>query len=367
MPSDQCPLCSSTATLNRHVFTTYCECTVCGEYAYEEIPNLIPGRTDGINDLFKRKVACVMCERNILNQSNRPMYQKERVRPFIVSDENIPENNDEFHYVSFIELLDQYPKSGLDLFDRTLINLSRILHCRSYTPTDPVYAEHPMISAIFFALGIDKKDSAERLYNIAFEMENLGYIRCTIESKDIKRGFATLLQPPGFTIRAEGWNRLRELQTQTSGSNPQAFVGMWFHKSRNEIFSLGIKPAIEEAHKPESNVIAKRVDYDEHNDKICDHIISEIRRSRYAVIDVTGNNAGAYYEGGFAQGLNIPVIWAVEKTFLNDKENGGLHFDIRQYNAVVYENASDLKERLETRIKATIPLNQVRSGKTSSN
>ena len=138
---------------------------------------------------------------------------------------------------------------------------------------------------------------------------------------------------------------------------------MWFDKSRDDAFLRGIKPAIEEAHKPEVNVIAKRVDYDEHNNKICDHIVSEIRRSRYAVIDVTdnnGGNGGAYYEGGFAQGLGIPVIWAVEKAFF---ANNSLHFDVRQYNAVVYESISDLKKRLEMRIKATIPLNQVLQGK----
>ena len=349
----------SLALQAKQAFTTYCYCDICGNFAYEEIPDLVPNKNDGLNDLFKRKVACVMCEQKIFTQSNTPMNSGSRITTFIVPDAKIPEHTERHNLVSFIDLLERYPKNGLELFDRALLNLSRVLN--PYTPTEPVRVHNPMIPALFFALGLDEKDSAECLYNIVAEMENIGYIKCTIDRENIKRGFSTLLKPLGFTIRAEGWNRLRELQTQASGSNPQAFVGMSFEQSRNDAFSLGIKPAIEEAHKPEASVTAKRVDYDEHNDKICDHIVSEIRRSRYAVIDVTGNNAGAYYEGGFAQGLGIPVIWAVEKAFFDAK---GLHFDVRQYNAVVYQSISDLKERLETRIKATIPLNQVLHGKT---
>jgi len=46
-----------------------------------------------------------------------------------------------------------------------------------------------------------------------------------------------------------------------------------------------------------------------HNEKICDKIVSEIRKSRLLVADFTDNRGGVYFEAGFAMGLSIPVIW----------------------------------------------------------
>ena len=64
------------------------------------------------------------------------------------------------------------------------------------------------------------------------------------------------------------------------------------------IFEDGFKPAIEDDNRTK----AVRIDRLEHNRKIDDEIIAEIRRSRYLVADFTGNRAGVYFEAGFALG-----------------------------------------------------------------
>ena len=91
------------------------------------------------------------------------------------------------------------------------------------------------------------------------------------------------------------------------------------------------------------------MDLKEHNDKICDAIVAEIRKSRFVVADFTGHRGGVYFEAGFALGLGIPVIWTCKK-----EELPKTHFDTRQYNHIDWENEGDLFIRLKNRIEATI-------------
>ena len=87
----------------------------------------------------------------------------------------------------------------------------------------------------------------------------------------------------------------------------------------------------------------------EHNQKICDKILAEIRLCQFMVADFTLHRGGIYFEAGFAMGLGRPVIWLcrhddVDKT----------HFDTRQYNHVLWESPAELRDKLTNRIRATI-------------
>jgi hypothetical protein len=149
-----------------------------------------------------------------------------------------------------------------------------------------------------------------------------------------------MLRPPGYA-------RLAELDGINSGSK-QAFVAMWFDDTMKAAYDDGIGPAIREAgYEP------MRIDRKDHNNKIDDEIIAEIRRSRFLVADFTQGDAGArggvYYEAGFAHGLNLPVIFTCRADAI-----GKVHFDTRQYNHITWENPKELKERLAKRISATL-------------
>lgn len=124
----------------------------------------------------------------------------------------------------------------------------------------------------------------------------------------------------------------------------QGFVAMWFSDEMQPIWIDGFEPAITEA-----GYIPRRIDMKEHVNKICDEIVSEIRRSRFLVADFTGQRGGVYYEAGFAHGLGIPVIFSCQ-----DDEIKNLHFDIRQYNFINWKSVPDLKDRLRARIGATV-------------
>ena len=129
-----------------------------------------------------------------------------------------------------------------------------------------------------------------------------------------------MLRPPGYA-------RLAELEGTNSGSN-QAFIAMWFDPSMDEAYEKGIQPAIEDAgYKP------VRIDRKDHNNKIDDEIIAEIRRSRFLVADFTQGapsaRGGGYYEAGFTHGLNIPVIFTCRRDMIKE-----VHFDTQQYNHI---------------------------------
>lgn len=128
----------------------------------------------------------------------------------------------------------------------------------------------------------------------------------------------------------------------------QAFVAMWFHTEMQEPYDAGVEAAVRE-----SGYTPLRIDRKEHNNRIDDEIIAEIRRSRFLIADFTSEvgrpRGGVYFEAGFAMGLGLPVIWTCRSDLLND-----IHFDTRQFNHIVWNSAADLKVGLRNRILATI-------------
>lgn len=150
---------------------------------------------------------------------------------------------------------------------------------------------------------------------------------------------------PLVKLTANGWNRIAELESNKPGADSkQAFVAMSFEGGLDSVYRIGIKKAIEAA-----DYKAIRIDLKEHNEKICDSIVAEIRKSRFMVADFTGHRAGVYFEAGYALGLGIPVIWTCR-----EDELANTHFDTRQYNHIDWKNELDLFERLKHRIEATI-------------
>ena len=92
-----------------------------------------------------------------------------------------------------------------------------------------------------------------------------------------------------------------------------------------------------------------RVDRVEHVNRIDDEIIAQIKMASFVVADFTKHRGGVYFEAGFALGLGLPVIWTCGKDDMK-----GLHFDIRQYNTIDWEEPKELATRLQYRIEATV-------------
>jgi len=165
-----------------------------------------------------------------------------------------------------------------------------------------------------------------------------------IKKQAFDAGFFSLPTSGGnVKLTWSGWERFEKMK-EAGTLSKKCFVAMSCQNELREIYENGIKEAVLEAgFKP---VFIER---EEHNEKICDLIIAEIRSCKFMIADVTGQRQNVYYEAGFAHGLNRDVIWTCRQ---DEIEN--VHFDTRQYNHIIWENVEDLKNKLVNRIKATI-------------
>jgi hypothetical protein len=240
--------------------------------------------------------------------------------PLIIGSSSSGMDSDGWQTIEYKEFLERYPRTPLEFFDRALENIARMLA----HPTDVAVIMHDSWAALF---SNKSQDQALRMID---QLKSMGYIYT----------FST----HQYGMTPKGWQRVRELD-HPGRDTKQAFVAMWFDEKHKVYFTDGFKPAIEE----DTKWTALRIDRKEHNRKIDDEIIAEIRRSRFVVADFTSHRGGVYFEAGFALGLGIPVIWCVHE---DDKD--AVHFDTRQYNHIIYSAPDDLRVKLLNRIRATI-------------
>jgi len=165
-----------------------------------------------------------------------------------------------------------------------------------------------------------------------------------IRQQAFDAGFLRLPSSGGNVMMTwEGWERFEQIR-ETAEPSKKCFVAMPCADELREAYEAGIKPAIEDI-----PYIPVFIEKSEHNEKICDLVLAEIRGSKFVVADVTLQKQNVYYEAGFAQGLGKDVIWTCR---LDDIQNA--HFDTRQYNHILWSTPGELRKKLVNRIKATI-------------
>ena len=155
----------------------------------------------------------------------------------------------------------------------------------------------------------------------------------------------------GFLCRVttNGYIAVEELHTERQSD--QCFVAMWFKAETRDLYYEAIEPAIKAAgYLP--MLIENKIDF---IGAIDDEVIAEIRRSRFVIADFTHGDDGArgsvYYEVGFAQGLDLPVIFTCRDDQLDD-----LHFDTNHFLHLPWpaDAPAALIEPLKNRILANI-------------
>ena len=88
------------------------------------------------------------------------------------------------------------------------------------------------------------------------------------------------------------------------------------------------------------------LDLDAHNGNIFDRMLAEIQSCKFLVADFTYQNAGVYYEAGYAKGIGKTVIHTCRKD-----EFDNIHFDIKQIQFVIWKDAMDLERKLKEHIQ----------------
>ena len=202
---------------------------------------------------------------------------------------------------------------------------------------------------------VDSSDPSALAWSESIEDSEVFYLASYLEEKNCLKGRFSIDCSFSGVVTVDGFSLIADQATNVDLA--QAFVAMWFDSSMDDAYYQGIEPAIREA-----GYKALRIDQKQHNNKIDDEIIAEIRRSKFLVADFTqgedGARGGVYYEAGFAHGLGLKVIFTCWKEAIEK-----VHFDTNHYNHVLWATPEDLHKGVKDRILAEfgqgpLPLNQ---------
>ncbi len=200
-----------------------------------------------------------------------------------------------------------------------------------------------------FALAYSECIDFEEVDYLAEGLAERGLIE---KGGEIETSFGTYrVTGVGFLCRVttNGYIAIEELQTERQSD--QCFVAMWFNEATDALYDRAIAPAVRAAGYQPLRIDQK----EDFIGKIDDQIIAEIRRSRFMVADFTHGDGGVrgsvYYEVGFAQGRDIPVIFTCR-----DDQLGDLHFDTNHFLHLPWPrgHAEALIDPLKNRILANI-------------
>lgn len=328
MPNNQkCPICNGQLlTISSCQARTglFCYCARCGRY---EVADGLLHETDE-KFVMDEKLKSSMYY--FLTQIRKEQRKEDtRTVRFDLGEIGMPEilEHGSLIYVSQAALFNIFPNDMDDQVSMILVNFSNL--CES--PGDPITSDLPLheMSHLFFLKGEDQERKSTQISWWIKTLTDLGYIH---------------LPTRQYYLTLKGWKRATDY-AKAQAKSKTVFVAMSF-ADELLIAREEIKRAIES-----SGFVPMLIDTKEHNNQIVPEILYEIRKSRFVVADFTNQRCGVYYEAGYAEGLNIPVIALCRE---DDFEN--VHFDLKQKNTIQWKSPGDIYHKLKKRIEATLDL-----------
>ena len=148
----------------------------------------------------------------------------------------------------------------------------------------------------------------------------------------------------GCNLTVAGYARLAELE-KTNVVSSKAFIAMQFNDPNLDAFVKDIvKPAVGEIGY---DLVDMR---DVAQAGVIDNIMrAQIRDVAFAIVDLSHDNLGAYWEAGYAEGLGKPVIYICEKTKFKEEST---HFDTNHCTTILWsrDNDTEFRDKLTTTI-----------------
>lgn len=182
---------------------------------------------------------------------------------------------------------------------------------------------------------------------IQFPADVEGFVKRQPPSPSFKDSFLQQVKNAnsvGLTIA--GWEEVEASSLPANSRN--VFIAMAFTNQNRDPIPNDTREAIKATLRAlDWNPIV--VDEVQHNDGIMDKVVASINESRFVIAELTYQKTGVYYEAGYAKGRGLPVIHVVRRADLNN-----CHFDVRHLSLIVWDEVSDLTEKLKDRIRATI-------------
>jgi predicted RNA-binding Zn-ribbon protein involved in translation (DUF1610 family) len=150
-----------------------------------------------------------------------------------------------------------------------------------------------------------------------------------------------------FRLKMAGWHKYEELKKTNSGTRT-AFMAMKFgNEELNNVVEKCFRPAVSRTG------FELRLLSDQQPAGLIDNQLrAALISARFVLCDLTHGNAGAYWEGGFAEGLGRQVFYTCQKDAWESQKT---HFDTNHLMTIIW-NASALtlaEDQLVAAIRAT--------------
>lgn len=324
-----CPVCrtNEAEVTKQDIYHDFVECPACGRFAINTFPQGYEGKPKD-----KDKLASYLFYNS--GKTNIPInVNRDYFFNFIGKKNRFDELKDEFNYCYWVndEIVNNwYPKTFSEKVDTFLLMLAK----KSNFIGDLVLFTDDQLLSACFAIR-ESKGVLEFINQLKQQCEV--FLDYLIDNQYISH------ERHGYVMQPEGWKRVDELQKSNS-NNRNVFVAMSFAPEMATVREA-IKKAILKC-----GYIPRIMDEIEHNHQIVPEMLYEIRQAKFIIAELTGHNNGAYFEAGYALGQGKDVIQLCRKdTFGKDG-----HFDVKQVSTILWEDETDLTQRLINRIKATI-------------
>src|SRR5215813_10287925 len=234
-PESKCPLCGWDANIAHLPDIDFIKCELCGEFK--------------------------------ITESLQATVFPEDLRPFLrayIRQANGRRDVPVLHTRNWIDFALAHKSTPLS---RKVTKVLELIALRS-TPGQPVVI-HPAADAPL----VDAESS-----------EEMGYLLSHL----VKMGYLRDCGSRNYLMEVQGWEQMET--GNTAGFPGKCFIAMSFDVSLQSAYDEGIALAVKEDCKMEPI----RMDRVEHNEKICDKIIVDIRACQFLIADVTLQRPGVY-------------------------------------------------------------------------
>ena len=205
--------------------------------------------------------------------------------------------------------------------------------------------EYPKIWTSLFEAGLGSNLKSKRPYNLEVIVRGAVII---LHVDGVEIGKYTLAAPslPGQPcgIFCLGHNTIRFKNVLVEANQPKAFVVMQFQTAEYEALFRDVIDPICKA----EGLYAYRADSTYLPGLIIEDIKEQISEARVIIAEITPQNPNVYYEVGYADALNKPII------LISDRKEGLKPFGVRAYRTIFYDNSIGGKNQIENDLRTYI-------------
>ncbi|MCC2104199.1 MAG: hypothetical protein KDJ20_09240 [Hyphomicrobiales bacterium] len=177
---------------------------------------------------------------------------------------------------------------------------------------------------------------------VALGLTELGLITGAPRNLQSSSGSLMLCQ-----LTPRGWEHYEELQRANISSRYAFFARKFSNSDLDLAYENCLRPAVKQTGY-ELRTVTQRAGL------IDAQIEDEIRRCKFLLADLSDDNAGAYWEAGFAEGLRKPVIYVCRAA--EGGEEKQTHFDANHRHTIRWDlqNLDETSKQLKAVIRNTL-------------